>query len=148
VPVTFTPAALGANMGQLTANVTGAASTIALSGQGLTSSATLNASPYQLDFGLQPIVGPTVIATVTFTNVSGSSINITGFSSPVLPFSVPSPPSAQTLGVGDQLSVTVDFPPPGSSGDFVHVFNSVATLDTVWAISAKPYKVRRRRPHR
>jgi hypothetical protein len=130
VPVTFTPTALGANAGQLSANVTGATSTIALSGQGLTSSATLSASPDQVDFGLAPIAGSTVSIPVTFTNVSGSSINITGFSSPVLPFSITNGPSTGSLGAGDQITFTVNFAPPGSSGDFVHVFNSVATLDT------------------
>lgn len=131
VPITFTPTAFGVNEGQLTANFTGATSVISLRGQGLTSTATLSATPTdELDFGLQPIGGATVSATVTFTNVSANSINITGFSSPTLPFYVPDPPTAQTLGAGSHITFTVDFYPPGSSGDFVHVFNGVATLDT------------------
>jgi len=130
VPVTFTPAALGVNAGQLTANLAGATSVLSLSGQGVTSTATLSAAPDEVDFGLQPIAGSRVTETVTFTNVSPNSINITGFSGPALPFYVPDPPAAQILGSGGQVTFSVFYYPPGSSGDFVHVFNTVATLDT------------------
>ncbi len=135
VPVTFTPTALGANAGTLTANVTGAASTIDLSGQGQTSTASLSVSPDEVDFVPQPIAGPTASIPVTFTNISSSAISVTGISSPVLPFSLTGVPTTPlTLEpngeAGDSLTFTVDFAPPGSSGDFVHDFNGVTTLDT------------------
>jgi len=135
VPVTFTPNVLGANAGQLTLNATGAATNISLIGQGLTSTATLTLSPDEVDFGLQPIAGSTVSTSDTFTNISSSQIVITSFKVPVLPFAVTNPPTTpltlQPNGqVGDSLTINVTFDPPGSSGDFVHVFNSVATLNT------------------
>jgi hypothetical protein len=72
---------------------------------------------------------PTTLG-VTFTNISGGAITITGFKGPTLPFSVANAPSNQSLGAGDSLSFTVAFSPPGSSGDFNHDFASNATLDT------------------
>jgi PQQ-like domain len=135
VPVTFTPTALGANAGQLTANYSGATTTVALSGQGVTSSATLTISPTQVNFQLQPIAGSTVNTPVTYTNVSSSAITVTGFTSPVLPFTATNLPTTPlTLEpngqAGDSVTITITFTPPGSSGDFVHVFNGVFTLDT------------------
>jgi hypothetical protein len=130
VPVTFTPTALGANPGTLTANVTGGTSELTLSGLGLTPTATFTISPTEVDFVAQPIGGSSVELPVTFTNVSGSSINITGFSNPALPFSVSGTPSDGAFGAGDALTFDVHFAPPGSSGDFDHEFASTATLDT------------------
>ena len=93
VPITFTPNALGNNPGQLTANYTGATSTISLDGQGETSSATLAMSPSEINFGLQPIAGSTVSVPVTITNMSASAIVLTGITSPVLPFAATNLPT-------------------------------------------------------
>lgn len=130
VPVTFTPVNLGSNLGTLTANITGDTTRLNLSGQGLTSTATLSATPDAVNFKLQPVGGPAVSVPVTFTNISADPIAITGFSTPTLPFSVTDPPTNGTLGAGDTVTFNVTFSPPGTSGDFAHVFNSVATLDT------------------
>jgi hypothetical protein len=133
VPVTFTPNAYGDNRGQLTANYTGATTTITLDGQGVTSSITLDMSPNEVDFGLQPIAGSTVSTPVTFTNMTANPITVTGFSLPALPFTATNLPSTPATiepngQTGDSLTIDVNFAPPGSSGDFVHMFNSVFTL--------------------
>jgi len=130
VPVTFAPNAIGGLSGSLTADVTGATVTVALSGQGLSSTSPLSAAPATLDFSSQPIDGPMVNQSVTFTNVSASAVTITGFSDPALPFAVPNPPANATINPGAKVSFTVDFTPPGSSGDFDHVYGGVVTLET------------------
>ncbi|HEV3188745.1 MAG TPA: hypothetical protein VGZ04_11970 [Acidimicrobiales bacterium] len=130
VPVTFTPDGIGTLSGTLTANHSGPTAVATLNGQGLAATTPLNASPASADFTLQPIGGPLVSQLVTFTNVSSSPVSITGFNTPVLPFTVPAPPANATLNPGDTVSFTVDFSPPGSSGSFVQSFNGVATLAT------------------
>jgi hypothetical protein len=130
VPVTFTPNALGALTGTLTANNSGPTAVASLNGQGLAATSPLSASPASADFTLQPIGGPVVSQLVTFTNVSANPVTITGFTAPALPFTVSSPPGNTTLNAGDTVSFTVDFQPPGSSGNFVHSFTGVATLAT------------------
>jgi len=132
VPITFTPTALGANPGTLTANVTGAASAITLTGQGETPTASFTISPNEANFPPELIGGPTSAPLpITFTNVSSTAINVTGFTSSILPFSVTDPPTKQTIQPnGGTLTFNIKFHPPSSSGDFVHVFNSVATLET------------------
>src|ERR1035437_4331897 len=126
VPVTFTPTALGANPGTLTANVTGAASEITLNGQGETATASFTISPTSADFAPVPGGGSDVTMDITFTNVSSSAINVTGFSLPTLPFTVTDPPANQTIQPNGTLTFSVQFAPPGSSGNFDHVFDSVA----------------------
>ena len=130
VPVTFTPNAIGTLSGTLTANNTGPTAVVTLSGQGLSASSLLSASPPSADFTIQPIGGPVVSMIVTFTNVSANPIDVTGFTAPALPFAVSDPPGITALNPGDTLRFTVNFSPPGSSGDFVHAFNSVTTLIT------------------
>lgn len=130
VPITFTPTALGDNPGSITANITGGTVEETLDGQGVSPSATFTISPAEIAFTPQLIGGSPTTIGVSFTNVSGNAITITGFKSPTLPFSVTGAPSNQSLGAGDTLNFTVDFAPPGSSGDFDHDFASVATLET------------------
>jgi outer membrane protein OmpA-like peptidoglycan-associated protein len=130
VPVTFTPTALGANLGTLTANATGATSEINLNGQGGTATASFTITPTSADFVPVPSGGNDVTLPITFTNVSSSAINVQGFNSPTLPFTVTDVPTNQTIAPNGTVTFTVQFAPPGSSGDFDHVFESVATLDT------------------
>ena len=146
VPINFTPTALGDNRGQLTANFTGATATISLDGQGETSTASLSISPAQVTFAPVLIASSTVSQTVTITNISSSPITWTGLSLPVLPFTATNLPSTPlTLApygqAGDSWPITVSFNPPGSSGDFVHVFNSVFTLDATVSGQAKAFGV-------
>jgi hypothetical protein len=130
VPVTFTPNALGTLSGTLTANLTSGTAVVALTGDGLSATSPINAAPSAVDFPAQPIGGTAVSQLVTFTNDSGAAVTITGFDAPASPFNVALPPADGTLGPGDQVTFTVSFSPPGSSGDFVHVFGGVATLET------------------
>jgi hypothetical protein len=132
VPITYTPNALGAQAGILTANVTGATSEIELSGQGETPTASFTIAPDDVSFPPELIGGPvTTPIPVTFTNVSSTAIDVTGFTSPILPFTVTNLPANQTIQPnGGKLTFNVVFRPPSSSGDFNHVFDSVATLKT------------------
>jgi len=130
VPITFTPTALGDNPGSITANISGGVAEETLDGQGVSPSATFTISPSEVAFAPQLIGGSPTTIGVMFTNVSGAAINITGFKSPTLPFSVTGAPVNQSIGAGDSVNFTVSFAPPGSSGDFDHYFDSVATLDT------------------
>jgi hypothetical protein len=128
VPVTFTPTVLGANPGTLTANVTGATSEITLSGQGETPTGSF--SPAAADFAPVLIGGGDVTIPITFTNVDSSSIDVTGLTLPTLPFTVLDPPANQTIQPNGTVTFSVQFAPPGTSGDYVHLFSSVATLHT------------------
>jgi hypothetical protein len=131
VPVTFTPTALGANPGTLTANITGATSEITLNGQGETATASFTISPTAADFAPVLIGASDITMPITFTNISSTAINVTGFTAPTLPFTVTDPPANQTIQPnGGTLTFTVQYAPPGSSGDFDHLFESVATLET------------------
>jgi len=138
VPVTFTPSAYGTQTGTLTANtLTGGTATattaVNLTGVGLVSS-TVVASPMEADFAARPIGGAMVSMPVTLTNTTANPINITGFVPPLssTPFTVTGAPTTfpTTLGSGSSLTLTISFSPPGSSGNFAHVFGSVATLQT------------------
>src|SRR3984957_3689522 len=135
VPVTFTPQLYGANAGTLTANATGETATLNLSGQGETTNPSLSLSPDEVVFTTQPIGGSQVTLPETITNVSSSAITVSGFATPQAPFSVTNAPSTpltlQPNGQsGDSFTFTVQFDPPGSSGDFEHDFDSLATVDT------------------
>lgn len=133
VPVTFTPDAYGSNEGTLTANITGDTAIVGLSGEGDEASASISISPDDVTFPTQLIAGPSVYAPVTITNVSTSAITVNGIDYPASPFTLSDVPSTPlTLepsgDAHDSLTFDAEFTPPGSSGDFDHVFNSVATL--------------------
>ncbi len=136
VPITFTPNALGDNEGTITANTltgtTSGSTTLNLSGVGIPSTSTVVASPASVDFGAQPIAGGSISVPVTMTNTSNSSINITGFMAPVAttPFSVTNAPVPGVLASNQSVHFTVNFLPPGSSGNYSHIFGSVVTLET------------------
>jgi len=130
VPITFTPNALGPLSATLTANNTGPTAVVTLTGQGLAATTPLSASPSSVAFGVQPTSGSVVSTRETFTNVSASPVTITGFTGPTSPFDVPTPPSNVTIATGGTVNFTVNFTPPGTSGNFAHVFSGVATLVT------------------
>jgi hypothetical protein len=135
VPVTFTPNSLGANSGTLTANLSGDTTTVDLSGEGDTNSPSLSLSPDDVTFAPQLIGSSVVSIPETVTNISSSPITVDAVADPTSPFTlsgVPSNPlTLQPSGdSGDSLTITVNFAPPGSSGDFDHVFSSLATLET------------------
>ena len=135
VPVTLTPQALGANQGTLTANVLGATTTIALSGQGVTTNPSLSFSPDGVTFAPQSIGHSEVYMPVTVTNISSSAITVSNFAEPASPFGVGDyPPTPLTLAPSGQPGASftfhVGFSPPGSSGDFDHEFNGLTTIDT------------------
>jgi hypothetical protein len=135
VPVTFTPTTIGANTGTLTANViaanTPSIATATLEGDGLGATQVMSAVPEEVDFTPQPINGTPQNQPVTFTNNSASAVTISSFTAPAQPFTVTNSPAANTVvQPGGTVNFTVTFTPPGSSGDFVHVFGGVATLVT------------------
>jgi hypothetical protein len=135
VPVTFTPQAFGANPGSLTANISGATASVNLSGQGDTTNASLSFSPDEVTFPPQLIGAAPVSTPVMITNISSSAITVTGFNGPAAPFDVNDYPATPlTLNpsgqAGDSFTFSAYFDPPGSSGDFDHDFNALATIDS------------------
>ncbi|MDE3093591.1 MAG: choice-of-anchor D domain-containing protein [Acidobacteriota bacterium] len=137
VPVTFTPDHTGANEGTLAANTmtngSPVVTTLTLSGTGVTATSDVVASPSSVNFGDVAIDSGAVTQTVAMTNDSGGAITITGFTPPLgaSPFSITGAPATNsTLNSGGTLTFTATFTPPGSSGNFTHVFGAVATLQT------------------
>ena len=137
VPVTFTPDHTGANEGSLVANTmtngSPVAASLTLSGTGVTATSDVVASPAAVDFGDVNFDSSPVTQTVTMTNDSGGAITVTGFTPPLgtSPFSVTGAPAVNTtVASGAALTFTATFTPPGSSGNFTHVFGAVATLQT------------------
>lgn len=134
VPVTFTPNELGTSTGTLTATtLTGDIAgtvTVSLAGLGTSSTGPLVASPSSVDFAAQPIGGSAVSSNVVITNTSDQAITITGFESPQEPFVVTNPPSDGTLAPGASLTLNIGYFPPGSSGNFEHVFGGLTVLET------------------
>jgi hypothetical protein len=135
MPVTFTPTTIGTNTGTLTASVSDSngpsTATITLEGDGLAASQFMSATPEEVNFSPQPIDGDEITQPVTFTNDSLTPVTISGLTPPAPPFSITGAPAANTVvQPGGTISFTVTFTPPGSSGDFVHVFGGVATIDT------------------
>jgi hypothetical protein len=136
VPVTFTPDAYGTNDGTLTANITGDTDTVDLSGVGDTASPSISISPDEVTFPPQPIGATDVTPIpVAITNTSTNAITVSAVTGPAAPFSLSDVPSLpltlQPSGdAGDSFTFDVNFAAPGSSGDFDHDFNSVATIAT------------------
>ncbi len=135
VPVTFTPDQIGTETGTLTASTltggTPGTVVVTLEGQGLGATSTLSASPVAVDFGVQPIGGsPPPSQRVTLTNNSNAPFNITGFVAPPEPFMVSDPLANSTLAPGNSVFFDVSYSPPGSSGNFAHVFGAMVTVQT------------------
>ena len=87
-----------------------------------------------LNFGLQPIGGDAVDATVSFQNTSSSSVTVDSVnieSGSPAPFSIGIlPEPLPTVAPKGTLSVPVVFTPPGTSGDFVQNFDDQLVLTT------------------
>ena len=133
VPMTFTPAALGLQTGNLTANTSGGAVNLPLDGEGVASTTPITASPPSIDFGTHAIGSAPSNATITFTNTGGSTLTITGLDNPVGPFTVTNPPATNgtvTIAAGDSLGIGVRFTPPSTSGAFTQTFNAQLRLVT------------------
>jgi len=134
LPVTFAPQVVGGQEGTLTLTTNLGTVSVQVSGRGIPEGVPIAATPPSVSFGVQPIGGGAVSATVSFENTSPSSFTIDSVgieSGSTGPFSIGTdfeqPPS---LAPGASLSVPVDFTPPATSGDFVQNFNDHLVITT------------------
>jgi hypothetical protein len=134
IPLTFFPTNFGYNEGNLAVNTltNGVAGVlnIGLDGQGLTSTPNFTVSPASVSFTPQTIGGSSVSQLVTITNTSGGPVSLISFNVPAEPFQVTDPPGTGTLAAGASVSFHVTFNPPGTSGNFPHLFGGLITLTT------------------
>ena len=137
VPLTFTPTQLGTSTGSLTINTltgsTPGTTRVDLSAQGLPDVADVSASPTSLDFGTVAIGSAASAQSVTFTNNLATPVTIDAVSGPLAssPFTVTGQPTdGSTLAPGGTVTMEVTFTPPGTSGDYDHVYGAVLALAT------------------
>jgi hypothetical protein len=134
VHVTFDPQLVGGQQGTLTLTTNLGTVSVPVGGRGIPEGVPITATPPSLNFGLQPIGGDAVGATVSFQNTSSSSVTVDSVyieSGSPAPFSVgvladPLP----AIAAKGTLSVPVVFTPPGTSGDFVQSFNDHLVIAT------------------
>jgi len=134
VAVTFDPQVVGGQQGTLTLTTNLGTVSVPVSGRGISEGAPIAATPPSLNFGIRPIGGGPVDATVSFQNTSSSPVAVdsvyieTGAREPysvgALPERLPS------IAPEGTLSVPVIFTPPGTSGDFVQTFDDHLVITT------------------
>jgi hypothetical protein len=132
LPVSFDPEVVGGQKGTLTLTTNLGTVSVLLSGRGIAEGVPIDATPPSVYFGIQPIGGGAVQDTVSFENTSTSSFTVDSVgieSGAPAPFAV-LPTPLPTVAAGASFSVTVDFTPPATSGDFVQTFNDHLVLDT------------------
>jgi hypothetical protein len=134
VPVSFVPQVLGEQDGTLILTTNLGTVSVPVSGQGIVGSAPISATPASVNFGVHPIGGPVVDATLTLENTSLLSVtleSVTIESGTTAPFSIGTlPDPLPDLAPGETLTVTVVFSPPRTSGDFVQSFDDHVVIST------------------
>lgn len=114
--VQFAPTAAGAATGSITvtSDASNSPNTVALAGNGVASTLTLNVSPNSIDFGTVTI-GQNAVQTVTMTNTGNSSITVTAANVTGTGYSItPALSLPRTLTPGQSQSFTIRFAPTGS----------------------------------
>jgi hypothetical protein len=134
VPVTFDPQLVGGQQGTLTLTTNLGTVSVTVSGRGIPEGVPIAATPPSLNFGIRPIGGGAVDATVSFQNASSTSVTVDSvdiesgsrepFSLGVLPERLPAIPPQATF------SVPLVFTPPKTSGDFVQTFDDHLVITT------------------
>jgi uncharacterized protein (TIGR03382 family) len=115
--ITFTPSVPGIRAGALVANTGQGMVSTSLSGIGRNPNPVLTNSPQTVSFGGTSI-GQTLNGTVTFSNVGGAPLTITGVTPPATPFSVTGlPATGAVLNPGESVTVTLAFSPT-ATGNF------------------------------
>lgn len=132
ITVRFSPTDVVSYSGSLTIQSNGGNQTVSLSGQGAGGRVTL--SPEQIDFGAVA-TGSSKTVTLTVTNTGNAPMNITGITSPSLPFSVSytGAPPIQLLS-GTSYTILVKFSPTTATNynsSFVVQTNAINGNQTV-----------------
>jgi hypothetical protein len=133
-PVSFAPQIVGGQQGTLTLTTNLGTVSVPVSGRGIPEGVPIAPTPSSLSFGVQPIGGGTVSATVAFENTSSSPIIVNSVylqSHEAAPFSIGTLPAPlPSLAPEASMSVPVSFTPPGTSGDFVQSFDDHLVITT------------------
>jgi outer membrane protein assembly factor BamB len=122
IPVVFRPTIEGAVVGTLHITTDGGSFAIPLSGVGRSKVPKLAMSPEVLTF--TPVVmGNVSTQTVTITNVSGTSMTLTGIVPPAPPFSLSGIDADAVLDAGESVIATITYAPtmPGTSSGYLSV---------------------------
>ena len=130
--VTFTPSRSGIRAGALVATTALGPVSTSLTGIGRNPNPVLTNSPNTVSFG-GTSVGMTLNGTVTFSNVGGAPLTVTGVTPPAAPFSATGLPAAgAVLQPGASVTVTLAFAPT-AEGNFTGslVVDSTAGQATV-----------------
>ncbi|MGO8723883.1 MAG: choice-of-anchor D domain-containing protein [Acidimicrobiales bacterium] len=134
LPVTFEPELVGGQQGTLTLTTNLGSVSVPVSGRGIPEGAPIAPTPPSVNFGIRPIGGGAVNATVAFQNTSASSVTVSSVdveSGTRAPFSIGVlPKPLPVLAPQATLSVPVSFTPPRTSGDFVQNFNDHLVITT------------------
>ena len=109
VTVGFTPAAKGFLTGilQLTDNAANNPQRVNLTGTGMS----IALSPATLNFGSEPVGQTTAPQTVTISNVSAASVNLTGFAVTLADYTTSANTCGSSLAAGTSCSLDVSFNP-------------------------------------
>jgi len=138
--VTFTPSKEGIRAGALVAQTPAGPVSTSLTGVGRNPNAELSNSPRTVSFGGAP-VGQTLNGTVTFSNIGGAPLIVTGVVPPNAPFSATGlPMTGAVLNPGDAVTVTLAFAPAvegNFTGDLV-VGTTAGQADVPLSGSARP----------
>lgn len=111
VPVTFSPTQTGLVGGQVNADTDAGNVSFSLSGTGQATSAQLAVSPPLVSLG-GTSVGSQLSGTATFSNVGGTTLDITAVHLPGAPFSATGAPAAgDTIAPGGSITVDLAFNP-------------------------------------
>jgi iron transport multicopper oxidase len=124
VPVSFTPTARGSASGALTVSMSdGSKFAMAMEGVGRLVGGDMMVTPGELSLGGAAIGGAPIADTITFTNIGGTAVHVTGSSVPAPStfFTVSGLPAVgTTIAPGASIVATVSFAPQQSgvfSGD-------------------------------
>ncbi len=111
ITVAFTPTTKGSRTGilQLTDNAANNPQKVTLTGTGMS----IALSPTALNFGSEPVGQTTAPQTVTISNVSAASVNLTGFTITGTPadYTISANTCGSSLGAGANCSLNVTFNP-------------------------------------
>ncbi len=130
----FVPQVVGGQQGTLTVTTNLGTAAVSISGRGVPEGVPIAATPTSVDFGVQPIGGGVVSATVSLQNTSSSPFTVESVeieSGAPAPFSLGElPDPLPTVAPGGAIDVPVDFTPPSSSGNFVQYFTDHLVITT------------------
>jgi hypothetical protein len=134
VPITFDPELLGAQSATLTVTTTAGTVSVGINGTGLAQTTPIETSPASLDFGTVAIDGSPMTLPMSFTNETGETQTVTGLSTASgnsYPFSLVNvEPLPAQIAPGATQSLSVEFTPPSTSGNFTQIFNDDLVITT------------------